>query len=124
MTRPHPPGPRRSNRGPIWLPRLALLGALAVALPGCSDCSLSITTNDLPDGVVGENYFAPLNSECGGDVWSIWDDSPPPGIELQNNGDIQGVPTLPGTYIFTVAVFDYGSGETAYKGLSITIRLP
>ena len=85
---------------------------------------MSITTNDLPDGVVGENYFASLNSDCGGDVWSLWQDSPPPGIEVQDNGDIQGVPNLPGTYIFTVAVLDYSSGETAYKSLSITVILP
>jgi hypothetical protein len=108
-------------RATRWLVRWTLLVALATALYGCSDCSLSITTGALPDGVVGENYFAALNSDCGGDAWGIQQGSPPPGLELQDNGDIQGVPTLPGTYVFTVYVVDFGSGETAFKSLAITV---
>jgi hypothetical protein len=108
-------------RGFRGLVNLACLAALATTA-GCSDCSLSITTKSLPDGVVGTNYFSPLNSDCGGDVWFIQTGSLPPGIELQSNGDVQGIPTLEGDYLFTVGVFDFGSGETAYKGLSIRVQ--
>ncbi len=109
------------NRSTAWLVPLALLLTLSGGLPACSDCSLSVKTGSLPDGIVGMNYFSVLNSHCGGDVWFIQDGSLPPGIELQDNGDVQGIPTLAGTYIFTVGVFDFGSDETAYKGLSIRV---
>ena len=45
----------------------------------------------------------------------------PPGIGLQDDGHLAGVPTLVGLYTFTVGVFDYPSGATAYKGLSIIV---
>ena len=99
---------------------VACLTALATT-SGCSDCSLTIATKSLPDGVVNMNYFRALNSDCGGDYWYIQTGALPPGIELQSNGDVQGVPTLEGDYVFTVAVFDFGSGETAFKGLSIRV---
>jgi len=100
---------------------LALLAALAGPQPGCSDCTLKVNTLSLPDGVVGVDYFFELDSHCGGDVWFIQDGSLPPGIGLQDNGRLVGTPTLPGDYLFTVGVFDFGSGETAYKGLSIRV---
>jgi len=110
------------NRSTAWLVPLALLLMLSGGLPACSDCSLSVSTASLPDGIVGVNYFTELDSHCGGDVWFVQDGSSlPPGIELQDNGDVQGIPTLEGTYIFTVGVYDFGSNETAYKGLSIRV---
>ena len=110
------------DRSTAWLVPLALLLMLSGGLPACSDCSLSVSTASLPDGIVGMNYFTELDSHCGGDVWFVQDGSSlPPGIELQDNGDVQGIPTLEGTYIFTVGVYDFGSNETAYKGLSIRV---
>lgn len=104
--------------------RLAIVAAAALGLiaAGCSDCSLSVKTSTLPSGSVGVRYFSVLHSHCGGDVWFLQSGSLPPGIGLQDNGDIEGVPSIAGVYVFTVGVYDYGSGETAFKGLSITVE--
>jgi len=103
---------------------LVLLAALASPQAGCSNCSLFVSTLSLPDGVVGTSYFFALDSHCGGDVWFIQDGSLPPGIGLQDDGELAGTPTLEGDYLFTVGVFDFGSGETAFKGLSIRVVRP
>jgi hypothetical protein len=75
----------------------------------------------LPDATVGIRYDVPLISNCGGDAWFLQTGSLPPGIGLQEDGELAGIPTLVGTYTFTVGVFDFPSGATAFKGLSITV---
>ncbi|MDX2168240.1 MAG: putative Ig domain-containing protein [Deltaproteobacteria bacterium] len=108
----------------LLLALLASAGLFATQLlgSGCSDCGTSITTPSLPDAVVGVNYFVELNSDCGGDVWFIQSGLLPPGISLQDTGKLRGVPTLDGTYPFTVGVFDFDSGDTAYKGFALTVE--
>lgn len=115
---------RRVTLRRLLLALLAAAGLSATQLvgSGCSDCSTSITTASLPDGVVGENYFLELNSDCGGDVWFVQSGTLPPGISLQDTGKLRGVPTLAGIYPFTVGVFDYGSGDTAYKGFALVVE--
>src|SRR5690242_8602516 len=112
---------------PTRRPRLAsLLAALATTMwlgagastqSGCSDCDLRVSTRMLPDATVGIRYDVPLTSNCGGDAWFLQTGSLPPGIGLEEDGELAGIPTLVGTYTFTVGVFDFGSGATAYKGL-------
>lgn len=109
------------DRYSTLLLRLALLGVLAGWLPACSDCDLSVKTTSLPNGVVGVSYRAQLYSHCGGDIWFIQAGNLAPGIGLNDDGDLQGVPTRSGIYTFTVGVFDFGSGETAYQGLAIQV---
>lgn len=104
-----------------WV-RLICLLALAGVLPGCSDCNLNVSTNQLPDAVVGESYAAQLNSDCGGDAWFVQSGDLPPGIGIQENGVVEGVPTREGMFIFTVGVFDFHSGETAYGGLELRVE--
>jgi hypothetical protein len=111
-----------SASGPAWWLRIALFATLALVPPACSDCNLSVNTNELPNGVVGEFYTTFLTSNCGGDAWFIQTGNLPPGIGVQDNGKVQGTPTAVGLYTFTVGVFDFGSGETAYRGLSILIE--
>jgi hypothetical protein len=108
----------------LWMTRLVAVSALLSGGPACSDCSLSISTHSLPNGTVGVRYFAALNSQCGGDTWFIQTGELPPGIGLQDNGDIQGTPTVAGLFTFTVGVFDFGSGETAFKGFSLEVDEP
>ena len=103
------------------LARLVVLAALSGAAAGCSDCDLSVSTPSLPDGQVGVRYATELNSDCGGDDWFIQTGGLPPGIGLQENGDLEGTPTTVGFYDFTVGIFDFNSGETAYKGFEIEI---
>jgi hypothetical protein len=121
---------RRGDRG-SWTAAAARLAACAVAAFvfgsglvsgwGCSDCELSVSTRTLPDAALGVRYSFSLSSNCGGDAWFLQTGSLPPGIGLQGDGHFGGVPTLVGLYTFTVGVFDYPSGTTAYKGLSIIV---
>ena len=91
------------NRRSLLLP-FALLVALSGGPVACSDCNLSVNTTFLPDGFVGVYYSAGLNSACGGDAWVLQTGDLPPGINLQENGFMQGFPTRAGSFIFTVAV--------------------
>ncbi len=103
-------------------PRAALwLAGLAIAVAGCSDCELKVDTNALPDGIVGTSYAADLDSDCGGDFWFLQSGTLPPGIGLQDDGDLRGLPTAAGSYAFTVGVIDYSGDDAAYKGLEITV---
>ena len=95
--------------------------AAGAALAGCSDCDLSVSTTALPDGIVGVAYAANLDSDCGGDFW-FTNDSLPPGINLNSDGDLRGVPSLAGVFTFTVGVYDFGSGQTAFGGLALRVR--
>jgi hypothetical protein len=114
-------GRPRALAGLAALAVLVLLAGGVVAGSGCSDCDLRVSTRMLPDATVGIRYDVPLTSNCGGDDWFLDAGTLPPGIGLEEDGDLAGIPTLPGLYTFTVGVFDYSSGEAAYKGLSITV---
>jgi hypothetical protein len=100
---------------------LVLSGGLVSGGWGCSSCGLSVSTRALPDATVGQKYSFSLSSNCGGGAWFLQTGSLPPGIGLQDDGDLIGIPTLAGIYTFTVGVFDFASGETAFKGLSLTV---
>ncbi|MFN8640649.1 MAG: putative Ig domain-containing protein [Candidatus Binatia bacterium] len=114
-------GPPRPGALLAGLAAALLFGGGVVAGSGCSDCDLRVSTRMLPDATVGIRYDVPLTSNCGGDAWFLQTGSLPPGIGLEDDGELAGIPTLAGTYTFTVGVFDYPSGATAYKGLSITV---
>lgn len=124
-------GPRRANSPRSFrslafalaapLTAALLLSGGVVTGSGCSDCDLRVSTRMLPDATVGIRYDVPLTSNCGGDAWFLQTGSLPPGIGLEEDGDLAGIPTLAGTYTFTIGVFDYPSGAVAYKGLSITV---
>jgi len=112
--------------------RLALLvGLLALGVPGgttgCGGgCDLKIDTFVLEDGIVGQRYSQDLDADCGGDAWFLDSGDLPPGIALQSNGELEGMPVRAGVYDFTVAVveFDrYGfTDEIAFGSFSITVR--
>ena len=91
---------------------------LGAALAGC--CSLKITTETLPPAVEGRKYSFEMDSECGGDVWFLSAGTLPPGIALDSNGEIYGIPTVPGVYFVTLGVDDL-SGNTVVKGYEITV---
>jgi hypothetical protein len=84
---------------------------------------LTITTDSLPNGMVGIPYDQSVM--VGGGVfpysWSIISGSLPDGLSLiPTSGHIGGVPTALGTSGFTVMVND-GLGDSATKALSITV---
>jgi hypothetical protein len=106
----------------------ALAGLLLASAPACDDddCDLEVTTTVLPDGVEGERYFFDLDAKCGGDEWRLTDGSSlPPGIGLNEDGELHGTPTESGTFSFTVEVIEFHSfdfAERAFAGLSLTVR--
>jgi PKD repeat protein len=77
----------------------------------------AIDRNDLPNGMVGEMYFAQFGS-CFSDTWSIIGDLPP-GLEASCASSmgylISGFPTTVGDYSFTVRLTnirdEYGEKE-------------
>jgi hypothetical protein len=76
--------------------------------------SLQITTGSLSPGQQG-NVYAETMAATGGATpyrWSISAGAPPPGVSLNLNGEISGVPTSTGTSTFTVTVTDSNSLAT------------
>lgn len=105
----------------IGIVALAVLGTLlASGSIGCSDCELKITSNELPNGIVGIEYRFNLSSTCGGDDW-FTNDTLPPGISLQSDGDLRGTPTVAGAFFFSVTVVDFGSGDETTKGFALVV---
>lgn len=88
----------------------------------CDDCGFLISTNTLPDAFVARPYTSLLVVNCGnGDEWVLVSGSLPPGVGLQPNGSLVGVPTAVGTYDFVVAAVDRDSGDRAEQGLTIIV---
>lgn len=87
------------------------------------DCDLKIQTDALPPAFVGVEYRFNLDSKCGGDDWFISEGNLPPGISLQSDGDLLGVPLVAGSFIFTVGVieYDYYDYDEAFKGFQLVV---
>ena len=87
--------------------------------PGIFD--VTITTDRLPDGKVGEAYSQTLTADGTEPVaWSISSGNLPDGLKLDGNtGEISGTPTADGTAKFTVKATNSAGNNT--KELSITI---
>lgn len=86
-----------------------------------------ITTNELPDGLLGEAYELQLEQTGLVDpVWRVAPEELPDGLHMSEGGVISGVPTQAGTYTITVKV----EGSTVYgpdmiglaKTLALTVR--
>jgi Putative Ig domain/Bacterial Ig domain len=87
--------------------------------------ALEITTESLPDGVVGQDYGRALQA-IGGSVpyrWVVTAGRLPDGLQLSDDGNITGRPTSPGTANFTVQATEQ-SGQTASKTFTIDIEAP
>ena len=70
------------------------------------DSKPSITTSSLPNGTVGQRYNQHIGFtgvDYGDNEWTIISGNLPNGLSL-NGRDIQGFPTLAGTYSFTLKV--------------------
>lgn len=87
---------------------------------------LQITTQSLPNGLVNEQYRTQL-AATGGSAPYVWrivqaEGSLPPGLRLDENGLLSGVPTTAGVYRFTVEARDSNPQPvTARRRLSITV---
>jgi hypothetical protein len=82
----------------------------------------TITTESLPDGVVGTEYSATLTAT--GDTpitWSISVGALPAGLSISpNTGKISGMPTTANTYNFTVKATNAGGNGTKEFTIVIT----
>ena len=83
--------------------------------------TVTITTDTLPDGKVGEAYSQTLSADGTAPItWSVENGDWPTGLSLnKDTGEISGTPTAAGTSTFTVKATNSAGSDT--KELSITI---
>lgn len=83
---------------------------------------LNLTNRDsLPNGVVGEAYYAKLNGVGGDGKYSIqWKDGLPAGLSLNSDLEIVGTPTTAGSKMLKMYVCD-GTGAKTEVWLKLTI---
>lgn len=116
------PKSNMSHRGFITCLFLAIGGGLYA-----QTAPVTVTTNSLPDGTVGQSYSAVLTASGGVTpyTWSVVarPGPLPPGINLDSSGTLSGTPTSGGFYQFTVFVND-ATGKQANKTLSIFVVVP
>jgi hypothetical protein len=95
---------------------------ISVALNGGT---LQVTTVSFPSGQAGESYSSPISAVGGIQpyTWSVTSGSLPVGVTMNNTAStINGTPTQPGTYAFTLQVQDSSQApQTASKSFFITI---
>jgi Putative Ig domain len=94
----------------------------AVTVDPVNQQPLKIATGGLPQGQQG-NAYNEVFSATGGTTpysWSISAGTPPPGIALNANGDLAGMPTAAGSFSFTVMVTD-AAKKTATGNFSVTV---
>ncbi len=117
------------RRGSVCVFFLAVLFA-CIQLTGCGGGSgaakLLVTTNSLPDGLVGTAYSASLTASGGtpGYTWSQTSGGAmPSGVSLGTSGVFNGTPTVPGTfgpYVFEVT--DSAGLVASSVSMSITVK--
>ncbi len=87
---------------------------------------LTISTTQVPNGMVGNPYSFQFTSSGGLSPinWSC--NFPPPGLTFNMNGTLSGTPTQSGTYTMQVSANDAGfypaMGQTATQTFTITIQ--
>jgi hypothetical protein len=108
---------------------LLVTGCLLLAV-GCGDAAgpdfpaLAILTDSLPRALPDVEY-AQIVEASGGDMsyaWSLASGSAPlpAGLTLSTTGEVTGIPTLSGTFPFTVRVAS-GDGQAAERPFSIAV---
>ncbi len=114
----------------VWT--IAILALTALLSTACGqdtpssnteEATLTINTTSLPDGQAGIIYSQTLTASGGSGnyTWSLVDGSLPGSFTLiASTGGINGEPSTPGTFNFTVQVND--GTNTAVQPLSITIK--
>jgi len=100
-----------------------LVGCIHGKASGPAD--ITITTETLPNAVVGQAYSAELKAtrrHKGIDLtWSLDGGTLPTGLVLNSNGFITGTPTKDGVFSFVVKVVDNYDQNKDTKTLSITV---
>jgi hypothetical protein len=89
-----------------------------LGLSACNTCDLEILTTSLPDGYIDQSYRYALDATCDWDEWYLIGGTLPPGISLNADGVLSGIPTLAGSFIFTVEVVDLDYEDTIRESIS------
>jgi hypothetical protein len=95
--------------------------AKAFTMVVISDLNIA-TASPLPNGTSGVLYSDLISAAAGTApyTYSIIAGSLPIGMAFYPNGQIWGVPTAPGVYVFDVSVTD-SAGSTSTKAFSLTV---
>jgi hypothetical protein len=115
--------------------RWALVLVLAAA---CGEAEtrraeLSFTPDALPEGQVGQEYTVAITvsgNETPVDLMQVAEGSLPPGLALQHTSVqqtafVDGTPTQPGSYSFTIRAACFGTmrpGQVGSKAYGIVVR--
>jgi hypothetical protein len=89
------------------------------AIQPCS--GISITTTSLPNGTTNQFYdfFIQADSCTADPTWTNYSGNLPPGINMDQSGELYGIPSANGTYNFSVQVTD--GTHTANESFSLDI---
>ena len=97
--------------------------SVAIGSPGSVPLAIS-TSSPLPDATVGRTYSLTLTASGGTPPynWSIVDGFLPSGLRLDSSSGVTlGVPTIPGSFHFTVRVSDT-AGNSSTNAFVVTVR--
>jgi len=86
-----------------------------------TDACFTITTTNLPDGVVGVSYNQTIEANRPNVTFTLDSGDLPPGISLSPSGDVSGTPTTVGEYSFTVLADDNDSIDVDTQAYTITV---
>ena len=107
--------------------RLAAIAAVVASASvllagGVSAFGIDLENPPTP-GVVGMPYKYVFIPKKGAPPYAFWLDAGdlPPGLKIEPDGTMQGTPTQPGFWEFTVGASQYNGNETQW-GTSVTIR--
>lgn len=115
---------------------LILAFLLVIILSSCSeDCKFnSITTDQLPDATIGQEYSAKIYYDltCSYVSKSVETTAGelPPGIDMDGSGELSGIPTETGTYKFTIKMricfgtngFDFTDCHDKTKEITLKVK--
>jgi PKD repeat protein len=82
-----------------------------------------ITTDFLPDGIVGKSYSKSLKAADYAN-WSLVSGDLPPGVKVNYSGSISGIPTTAGEYTFTVKAENAVGSDTRQLSIKINPDTP
>jgi hypothetical protein len=88
------------------------------------DFLLQVTPSALPAGRVGTNYLQSLTitGGSGSSICSVTQGALPPGLNMNSQGGISGLPTTAGSFTFTVQVADRTDGQVVAQQYAVTIN--
>ncbi|ROL62232.1 hypothetical protein D9V86_01750 [Bacteroidetes/Chlorobi group bacterium ChocPot_Mid] len=110
----------KSKKNMTLFKNAMIFSLLFIILSCAEDCKFnSISTESLPDGTVGTEYYfrIELETSCSAPYRKIEvkNGDLPPGITLDTSGEFTGIPTQAGTYTFTItARVCFGSNGFEY----------